>query len=66
MANGLNLDALCVGRYVQGAFVFASKPTNVLFEKFITRNVTNLNAASLVDELPKNLVIQIHRLILRV
>ncbi len=45
----MTLDALGVDRDALVAFVSASKPTYVQFEKFIDDNATNLNAASVAE-----------------
>jgi hypothetical protein len=45
----MTLDALGVDRNALVAFVSASKPTYVQFEKFIAENATNLNATSIAE-----------------
>ena len=45
----MTLDALGMDRDALVAFVSASKPTYVQFEKFIVENATNLNAASVAE-----------------
>jgi hypothetical protein len=45
----MTLDALGVDRDALVAFVAEGKPTYVQFEKFISDNATNLNAASVAE-----------------